>query len=219
MGRKGESIFKRSDGRFEGRYIKEYKDGKAIYGYVYARTYNKCKKKKNMQLIAKKEDKTPIIKSSKTLNNLINEWLESKEKIKSSSYKRYYDLIQQHIKNDIGKVRINNLNSKVVNKYINNKLQNGRLDKTGGLSRNTVYDICNILKQVFKENNIEINMIKISKKVGVGKSLYSDEKDNLIKKLNNINTEISIGILLSLMLGIRESEVCGIRWCDIDLKT
>ena len=26
MGRKGESIFKRSDGRFEGRYIKEYKN-------------------------------------------------------------------------------------------------------------------------------------------------------------------------------------------------
>ena len=49
MGRKGESIFKRSDGRFEGRYIKEYKEGKAIYGYVYARTYNECKKKKNMQ--------------------------------------------------------------------------------------------------------------------------------------------------------------------------
>lgn len=219
MGRKGESIFKRSDGRFEGRYIKEYKEGKAIYGYVYAKTYNECKKKKNMQLIAKKDDNKIITsKSSKTLNHLINEWLESKEKIKSSSYKRYYDLIQQHLKNDIGKIRINNLNSKVVNKYINNKLQNGRLDKTGGLSHNTVYDICNILKQVFKDNNIEIDMIKVSKKVGVGKSLYSNEKDNLIEKLNNINTEVSLGILLSLMLGIRESEVCGIRWCDIDLK-
>lgn len=219
MGRKGESIFKRNDGRFEGRYIKKYKEGKAIYGYVYANSYNECKKKKNMQLVAKKDvNKVNTIKSSKTLNHLISKWLESKEKIKPSSYKRYYDLIHQHIKNDIGKVKINNLNSKIVNKYINNKLQTGRLDKTGGLSCNTVYDICNILKQVFKDNNIEIDMIKVSKKVGGGKSLYLEEKNKLIEILNNTNIEISVGILLSLMLGIRESEVCGIRWCDIDLN-
>lgn len=43
MSRKGESIFKRKDGRFEGRYIKKYVDNKAIYGYVYAKTYNECK--------------------------------------------------------------------------------------------------------------------------------------------------------------------------------
>lgn len=46
MARKGESIFKRKDGRFEGIYIKEYKNGKAIYGYVYAKTYSECKKQK-----------------------------------------------------------------------------------------------------------------------------------------------------------------------------
>ena len=44
------------------------------------------------------------------------------------------------------------------------------------------------------------------------------KKNILIDKLNNIDSEISLGILLSLLLGIRESEVCGIRWCDIDLK-
>ena len=40
MSRKGESIFKRSDGRYEGRYIKAYNNGKAVYGYVYAKTYS-----------------------------------------------------------------------------------------------------------------------------------------------------------------------------------
>ena len=50
MVRKGESIFKRKDGRYEGRYIKEYKDGKAVYCYVYGRTYSECKKKRNLYL-------------------------------------------------------------------------------------------------------------------------------------------------------------------------
>ena len=53
MGRKGESIFKRKDGRFEGRYIKEYVNGKAIYGYVYGKTYQECKNKKSIVSINK----------------------------------------------------------------------------------------------------------------------------------------------------------------------
>lgn len=44
MPRKGENIFKRKDGRWEGRYIKAHTlQGKALYGYVYARTYKDVK--------------------------------------------------------------------------------------------------------------------------------------------------------------------------------
>ena len=40
MPRRGENIRKRKDGRWEARYIKGRKeDGKAIYGYVYTKTY------------------------------------------------------------------------------------------------------------------------------------------------------------------------------------
>ena len=40
MARRGENIYKRKDGRWEGRYIKSRTcSGKIIYGYVYAKTY------------------------------------------------------------------------------------------------------------------------------------------------------------------------------------
>ena len=40
MSKKGENIYKRKDGRWEGRYIKLYDaDGKAKYGYLYGKTY------------------------------------------------------------------------------------------------------------------------------------------------------------------------------------
>ena len=36
MSKKGENIYKRKDGRWEGRYIRLYNEnGKAKYGYVY----------------------------------------------------------------------------------------------------------------------------------------------------------------------------------------
>ena len=46
MPRKGENIYKRKDGRWEGRYIKSRTPaGKANYGYVYAKTYREVKSK------------------------------------------------------------------------------------------------------------------------------------------------------------------------------
>lgn len=94
MARKGESIFKR-------------KDGEAIYGYVYERTYSECEKRKNMLLNKTKADKPKTIKrtkNGKTLNNLVDKWLKNKDNIKQYSYTRYFNLINQHIKNDVGKV-------------------------------------------------------------------------------------------------------------------
>lgn len=222
MGRKRECIFKRKDGRYEGRFIKEYKNDKPIYGYVYAHSYSECQRKRNTRIKSIKNDEINgelyYIRIPKTLNNLIFKWLRSKENIKSSSYTRYYNLIDKHIRNDIGKLSIHRINSNIIKKFINDKLDHGRLDGRGGLSRNTIYDLCNILKQVFKYNKLEIEVPKITKKVGMGRSLSPEDRKKLLKKLNEINNRVSIGIELSLLLGLRESEVCGIRFCDIDLK-
>ena len=46
MARTGENIYKRKDGRWEGRCIVNYdKNGKAKYKYVYAKTYKAVKDK------------------------------------------------------------------------------------------------------------------------------------------------------------------------------
>lgn len=48
MGRHGENIRKRSDGRWEARIIIGHKsNGKAHYKYLYGKTYREVKEKKN----------------------------------------------------------------------------------------------------------------------------------------------------------------------------
>lgn len=55
MARRGENIYKRKDGRYEGRYIKYYDiSGKAVYGYVYSRSYAEVK-----ELLAKRKTEKP----------------------------------------------------------------------------------------------------------------------------------------------------------------
>ena len=48
MGRKGENIFYRKDGRWEARYVKDQlENGKYKYGYVYGKSYMEVKQKRN----------------------------------------------------------------------------------------------------------------------------------------------------------------------------
>ena len=47
MPHKGENIYQRKDGRWEGRYIRGRKEnGGALYGYVYGKSYGDCRKKR-----------------------------------------------------------------------------------------------------------------------------------------------------------------------------
>ena len=56
MPRKGENIYKRKDGRWEGRYILSYdSNGKAKYAYIYGKSYNEVKKKLNAERISTKK--------------------------------------------------------------------------------------------------------------------------------------------------------------------
>ena len=46
MSRRGKNIFKRKDGRWEGRYISSYmENGRAKYSSVYAYSYVECSQK------------------------------------------------------------------------------------------------------------------------------------------------------------------------------
>lgn len=63
MPRKGENIYKRKDGRWEGRYIKGRSGKKAIYGYVYSKSYSEVKKK-----LALKKVEYSEISNNKTIS-------------------------------------------------------------------------------------------------------------------------------------------------------
>ena len=76
MPRTGENIYKRKDGRWEGRYIKTHlPSGKTVYGYLYARTYRDLKEKMLCQEQLKNK---PHLSSSPTFQTVAEEWITSR---------------------------------------------------------------------------------------------------------------------------------------------
>ena len=71
MSRKGENIYKRKDGRWEARYIKEHRiNGRIHYGYCYGKTYHEARDKVNQARYALMNDQ--LLPVRKNISGLIS---------------------------------------------------------------------------------------------------------------------------------------------------
>lgn len=213
MPRRGENIYKRKDGRWEARYVKEVlPDGKKKYGSVYADNYKDVKVKQQQYLL----HPTKVVSDSMnlTVNILIAEWLESiKNQVKPNTYQKYESVCKNHIVNKIGSVLVKLISNYTIINFTNNL-------KEKNLSAKSINDILIVLGLAFKyaEEEYEITMPRIrylkeeKKEIRV---LSVNEQLQLTKYLN-CNIDIyKFGILLALYTGIRIGELCALQWADI----
>lgn len=214
MARKGENIYKRKDGRWEGRYRTYATDNK--YRSVYGKSYAEVKEK----LIKLKAN--PIMYRSsgmKTFGELCVEWLSTvRLKVKSTTLSNYRMKLEKHILPVFGNVRFNCITIQLVKEFIKNKLNSG-------LSEKYVHDIIVLMKSISKYicrlhgyQDI-ISDVTVPKSERKDMSLLTDnQQKSLCKYLTENLTSTNICILLSLYMGLRIGEICGLMWNDIDFE-
>ena len=219
---KGENIFKRKDGRWEARYIKGREaSGKIKYGYCYGRTYREAKEKAEKCKVALANGKEVSKERSKQCMAVYcDEWLAlSKKKVKQSTYVKYGNTLERHIKPKLGACYPLNMNETVIENFSNELLY------AESLSPKTVKDILVTLRSILKYakkslgNNMampEITYPKDAKKEM--RVLSKEEQECLIHYLLKDLDACKFGILLALFTGMRIGEVCALRWDNISLK-
>lgn len=231
MPRKGENIYKRKDGRWEGRYIKARISGqKSKYGYVYAATYREVKRK----LLEASISATPVdnvtppkLKSENILffEAVAANWLEQlKPQVKESTYNKYRNLLESYILTELGKVILTEITQSIVETHCNSLLQYGGKKKTG-LSAKTVSDVLSVIRSVLRFSNksgisISLNLqsIKFKQSVEEMRVLSRNEQERLCRYLFSDLNAVNMAILVCLFTGIRIGEVCALQWEDISLS-
>lgn len=228
MPRKGENIYKRKDGRWEGRYISSYGvDGKAKYSYVYAKSYSEVKEKllhakshiSATSYVLKKVDR---IKCS----DWLTEWLEKKRfVVKESTFIRYRNMIENHIRPALGEYPISKVSTDLMERIVHTWLSSGRLDCKGGLSVKSVTDLLLIIKEVFKYaqySGVKIicnfDQITIKKTSHEMRVLSINEEKQLISVLVKEMDRYKLGVYICLFTGIRIGELCALKWGNISFS-
>lgn len=218
MSRKGENIYKRKDGRWEARYIHHYEDGKAKYCSLYGKSYAEVREKRTKELA--KIEKMPVsaVKQRAEPEELCLLWLnERKTRVKESTYTRYARIVNKFILPAFSGRRLVMIRASDIYRF------QEQMRET--LSDKTVSDIMCVFKSVWhygqelgypcsawKQPRLKI------KPAGEIAVIPLEVQKQIKLALDGYPENVALGILFTLLTGVRIGELCGLRWGDIDLE-
>lgn len=218
MPRRGENIYKRKDGRWEGRFKYGYNsEGKIKYHSVYGKTYAEVKVKLSA---LKSESKQYDVSCHLTVKELFDEWMAAISfKVKKSTYANYSMKADVHILPFFGNIPYEKLTAKMLQDFIEQKLKSG-------LSAKYVSDIVIVLKSMIKYTSHIRRLRNPFDGIVLPKNVAQKEprlftkiqQERLMHYLVQIQDTTELCILLSFYTGLRIGEICALRWSDVDFE-
>jgi len=162
------------------------------------------------------------------LNQWLTIWLDKYQKntIKIKTYYTYLNLIRLHINPYLGNYELEQINTSLLQDFINSKLKHGNLINGDSLSTSTIISITSILKQALKLA-LKLNLINNDYFSFISIPCLKQREINAFslkeqKKIENYclnsHKDNYFGIVLCLYTGIRIGELLSLTWNDIDFK-
>lgn len=220
MPRKGENIYKRKDGRWEGRYKSGIRsNGSTQYSSVYGKTYTEVREKLyKLRNSACKNCSVP----SFTLKELTEEWLESIScRVKKSTFSNYKMKCQKYIIPFMGNIKYKSLNSEKIDDFFF-----FLYDSDKKLSGKYISDIISVMKSIAKYasrkygfDNAMNGLAPVRQTTTWDKATLDTENiASLAKAACSVGDNTDLGVFLCLYTGIRIGELCALKWGDIDIE-
>lgn len=221
MAKKGENIYKRKDGRYEGRYvIGKRPDGRTKFGYVYGRRLTEVR---NILLMKKAErlrmeNRAPA--SRTTFGSWVEEWLknELRGSVKPSSYQTYLGILRRHLLPAFAHLPLGEITVEAIRDFV--EALEGK-----GLAASSVKGIVRVLSAILNSalegGLIRANpcrKLKIRTEPAANQRILGRQEQRLLLQSfqNGGAPTRRLPGLLSLYTGMRLGEICALRWQDID---
>lgn len=216
MAKRGENIYKRKDGRYEGRYVVGKRpNGKTKFGYIFGYHYAEVRHRlmeKKLELADKHNLQTSDIG---TLETWFTYWTETYVlgSVKSSTFQVYQTILQKHIYPYLGRLSMTMINRSTICQFID-RLQEKEL------SVSTIRGILRLLQAGIK-GAISEGKLKQNPCYRLKLPYFEPKEQRVLTrteqaKLRSYEGRDSLIIQMGLYTGMRLGEICALKWSDID---
>lgn len=192
----------------------------------------KGNKKKAEQFLRDKlkdfEQSTHLAQADMLFSDFVRIWLErAKMSVDTITYQGYLSVANAHIIPyfETKRVKLCDINREIIQAYINEKSQNGRLDGKGGLSPKTIKTHKLIIQLALKEAvKSELILRNPCEFVTLPKMVRHEAEFYTIEQINTLFRAIRHEplyplIYFTVIYGLRRSEVLGLKWDSVNLET
>lgn len=211
------TTYKRKDGRWECRIsIGKDDNGKRVFRSFYGKSREEAEYK---AMIAQGQAEEDYAVTEMTVKELVTEWLYvMTSRIKESTAANYVMKTEKHLIPAFGEIKCCLLKAKDIYAFIERKLKEG-------LSVRYLSDIMVLFKSIFRYASREYRIRNVLDGIILPKKnkpeiavLDKAQQLRLEKYLDKHPSVTSVGISISMYMGLRIGEVCALQWGDIDLE-
>ena len=211
------SITRRSDGRWEAKASLGFRaDGKPVRKSFYGKTKTEARNKMN-EAIRQHATGMPVDFQRQTVAQFLTSWLENtaKPSVRPRTYSSYSQLVQQHIIPAIGRHQLSKLTPQHVERMLNYMSAKGRAPRT---VQNVRAVLRRALGTAMKYGLVARNVAAL---VDPPRSVRYEHvylDDAQAKRFLDAVTGDPLEALynVALWLGLRQGEILGLRWADVD---
>lgn len=203
--------------RSDGRWCAALRLAGGSRKYFYGRTRDEVAEKL-VKAIGRKLDGLPVPNERLTLATFLDEWLEHtvRQNVRPWTYRGYEVHVRRHIVPELGKIPLAKLTTGQVRQWVSKKLSAGLAPKTVHYMKGTLRTA---LHQAVEDGLVARNVaapVRTSKKVS--KKPHPLDVNETRRFLRTIRGDRLEALYLVALLGLRQSEVIGLRWEDADLS-
>ena len=220
MARRGNSegsIYKRKDGRWAAVMDLGWQDGKRIRKTFYSKTRGEVSNRLG-KAIEEHKNALPITSERLTTGQFLDTWLADtvKAAVRPRTFQSYAEIVRVHLRPGLGRIPLAKMTPEDVEKLINRKL-------ASGLSPRRVQYIHAVLRRALgvaeTRGKVARNIAKLVDAPTVVQAEISpfdpEEARAFIRAIEGERLEALY--TLAIATGMRQAEILGLAWTDIDL--